>query len=106
MATSCVPSLTRPRVACGRWMLQEYTRLKNRAGPADLAWRLVPDAMVFRGEAEVRWLDHCEASIPALPGRSSPGPERESLHARGAHSPRTTVHDADTDDITREATAR
>jgi DNA-binding PadR family transcriptional regulator len=44
--------------------LQEYTRLKARAeGPADLSWRLVLDAMVFQAEAEVRWLDHCEASL-------------------------------------------
>ena len=44
--------------------LQEYTRLKaNAAGPGDLAWRLVLDAMVFRAEAEIRWLDHCEASL-------------------------------------------
>jgi DNA-binding PadR family transcriptional regulator len=44
--------------------LQEYTRLKaNAAGPGDLAWRLVLDAMLFRAEAEIRWLDHCEASL-------------------------------------------
>jgi DNA-binding PadR family transcriptional regulator len=45
-------------------MLQEYTRLKAATdGAADLAWRLVLDAMVFRAEAEIRWLDHCEASL-------------------------------------------
>jgi DNA-binding PadR family transcriptional regulator len=44
--------------------LQEYTRLKAGADqPADLAWRLVLDAMLFQAEAEVRWLDHCEASL-------------------------------------------
>jgi DNA-binding PadR family transcriptional regulator len=44
--------------------LQEYTRLKSGATkPADLAWRLVLDAMLFRAEAEIRWLDHCEASL-------------------------------------------
>lgn len=44
--------------------LQEYTRLKAAdIDPADLAWRLVLDAMVFQGEAEIRWLDHCEASL-------------------------------------------
>jgi DNA-binding PadR family transcriptional regulator len=44
--------------------LQEYTRLKSRADhPADLSWRLVVDAMLFQGEAELRWLDHCEASM-------------------------------------------
>jgi DNA-binding PadR family transcriptional regulator len=44
--------------------LQEYTRLKARAeAPADLAWLLVLDAMLFQAEAEIRWLDHCEASL-------------------------------------------
>jgi DNA-binding PadR family transcriptional regulator len=44
--------------------LQEYTRLKARANrPGDLSWLLVLDAMIFQAEAEVRWLDHCEASL-------------------------------------------
>ncbi|HWU21869.1 MAG TPA: PadR family transcriptional regulator [Nocardioides sp.] len=47
--------------------LQDYTRLKRRAadgdGPADLAWSLVLDSLVFAAEAEVRWLDHCEARL-------------------------------------------
>ena len=44
--------------------LQEYTRLKaGEFRPEDLAWRLVLDALVFQGEAEIRWLDHCEASL-------------------------------------------
>jgi DNA-binding PadR family transcriptional regulator len=44
--------------------MQEYTRLKNTGErPGDLAWSLVLDAMVFQAEAEVRWLNHCEASL-------------------------------------------
>jgi DNA-binding PadR family transcriptional regulator len=49
--------------------LQDYTRLKHRAGdgggaaPGELAWLLVLDALVFQAEAEVRWLDHCEARL-------------------------------------------
>jgi DNA-binding PadR family transcriptional regulator len=47
--------------------LQDYTRLKVRAGagstPQDLAWLLVLDSLVFAAEAEVRWLDHCEARL-------------------------------------------
>jgi DNA-binding PadR family transcriptional regulator len=43
--------------------LQDYTRLKARAGADDLAWLLVLDAMVFQTEAEVRWLDHCESRV-------------------------------------------
>jgi len=48
--------------------LQDYTRLK-RARPtnvddrADMAWSLVLDSLVFAAEAEVRWLDHCEARL-------------------------------------------
>ena len=60
-------------------MLQEYTRLKSRGDePVDLSWRLVLDAMLFQAEAEVRWLDHCEASIvrhrPAPGGRPATKP--------------------------------
>jgi DNA-binding PadR family transcriptional regulator len=44
--------------------LQEFTRLKaGVAKPGDLSWRLILDAMVFQAEAEIRWLDHCEASL-------------------------------------------
>ncbi|RJK94908.1 PadR family transcriptional regulator [Vallicoccus soli] len=41
--------------------LQDYTRVK--AGAGDLAWSLVVDSLVFQAEAEVRWLDHCEARL-------------------------------------------
>jgi DNA-binding PadR family transcriptional regulator len=56
--------------------LQELTRLKYGGHrPEDLPWRLVLDAMVFQAEAEVRWLDHCEASLlrhpPAAPRRGT-----------------------------------
>jgi DNA-binding PadR family transcriptional regulator len=46
--------------------LQDYTRLKRRAAgdhPAELAWGLVLDSLVFTAEAEIRWLDHCEARL-------------------------------------------
>ena len=47
--------------------MQDYTRLKVRTAesddPSDLAFLLVLDAMVFQAEAEVRWLDHCEARL-------------------------------------------
>lgn len=57
--------------------LQDYTRLK-RTGRAsrpdqaeDLAWSLVLDSLVFDAEAEIRWLDHCEARLrrAAIEGR-------------------------------------
>src|SRR5690348_14362416 len=43
--------------------LQDYTRLKREAGEDDLAWSLVLDSLVFAAEAEIRWLDHCEARV-------------------------------------------
>jgi DNA-binding PadR family transcriptional regulator len=72
--------------------LQDYTRLKARGPvtdePADLAWSLVLDSLVFAAEAEIRWLDHCEARLrraaiererSAAPGEKraeAPAPER------------------------------
>ncbi|MEQ4300525.1 PadR family transcriptional regulator [Plantactinospora sp. B6F1] len=73
--------------------LQEYTRLKARdpePRPADLAWRLVLDAMIFQAEAELRWLDHCETSlvrhdltrpVPSATGTPSPAPEHTEVTA-------------------------
>jgi DNA-binding PadR family transcriptional regulator len=48
--------------------LQDYTRLKRARTPdlqepSDMAWSLVLDSLVFAAEAEVRWLDHCEARL-------------------------------------------
>ena len=48
--------------------LQDLTKLKAGADPvSDAAWLLVLEAMIFQAEAEVRWLDHCETRIMALP---------------------------------------
>jgi DNA-binding PadR family transcriptional regulator len=59
-----VPTVVQTQRSATMRTLQEYTRLKARAeGPADLSWNLVLDGMLFRAEAEVRWLDHCEASL-------------------------------------------
>jgi DNA-binding PadR family transcriptional regulator len=53
--------------------LQELTRLKARTGGGadDLAWKLVLDALVYQGEAEIRWLDHCEARVTAAHPRQA-----------------------------------
>ena len=56
--------------------LQDYTRLKRQAdastGRTDLAWSLVLDSLVFAAEAEIRWLDHCEARVRREATRSKP----------------------------------
>jgi DNA-binding PadR family transcriptional regulator len=44
--------------------LQAYTRRKAQADPdQDLAFLLMLDALIFRAESEIRWLDACEARI-------------------------------------------
>jgi DNA-binding PadR family transcriptional regulator len=61
--------------------LQEYTRLKAKADPIDdAAWLLVLDSMVFQAEAEVRWLDHCETRVSALP--TPKHVKKEAAHER------------------------
>ncbi|MFC4336740.1 PadR family transcriptional regulator [Salininema proteolyticum] len=50
--------------------LQEYTRLKNATHSDDLAWILVLESMIYRAEAEIRWLDHTEAVIARTPRHS------------------------------------
>jgi DNA-binding PadR family transcriptional regulator len=61
--------------------LQDLTKLKAGADPvADAAWLLVLEAMIFQAEAEVRWLDHCEtrvAALPPRPARTSAASDRE-----------------------------
>jgi DNA-binding PadR family transcriptional regulator len=58
--------------------LQDLTRLKARADEvADAAWLLVLESMIFKAEAEVRWLDHCEVRIASTP-RATPRVEEPS----------------------------
>ena len=74
--------------------LQDYTRLKRSArdtsqlDATELAWGLVLDSLVFAAEAEIRWLDHCEARLrradlqkqEATPGQTAVEP----VETRGA----------------------
>ena len=47
--------------------LQAYTRRKAAADPErDTAFLILLDALIFRTEAEIRWLDACDARIGAL----------------------------------------
>jgi DNA-binding PadR family transcriptional regulator len=67
--------------------MQDYTRLKRQSSGADgdLAWSLVLDSLVFTAEAEIRWLDHCEARVrraaleTALVGEGAQRPSREPV---------------------------
>ena len=47
--------------------LQAYTQRKAAADPErDVAFLILLDALIFRTEAEVRWLDACDARLRAL----------------------------------------
>jgi len=47
--------------------LQAYTRRKAKADPKrDTAFLILLDALIFRTEAEIRWLDACDARIRSL----------------------------------------
>jgi len=47
--------------------LQAYTRRKAKADPErDVAFLILLDALIFRTEAEIRWLDACDARIRTL----------------------------------------
>jgi hypothetical protein len=47
--------------------LQDYTRARRDTAAnqraTDTAWLLVLDSLIFQTEAEVRWLDLCEARM-------------------------------------------
>ncbi len=60
--------------------LRDYTRLKADVAETDLAWQLVLDSLIFGVEAEIRWLDHCEARL-----------DRAAAEAVGAAPPRAPV---------------
>ena len=56
--------------------LQAYTRRKSKADPErDVAFLILLDALIFRTEAEVRWLDACDARIRSL---SIPASKKET----------------------------
>lgn len=47
--------------------LQAYTQRKAQADPErDVAFLILLDALIFRSEAEIRWLDACDARLRAL----------------------------------------
>ena len=82
-----VPAVVQTQRTATMRALQEYTRLKaGGQQTGDLPWRLVLDAMVFQAEAEIRWLDHCEASLvryaPDLTTARTGVPESEEVTLR------------------------
>ena len=71
-----VPAVVQRQRTSTMQALQELTRLKRQSREDDISWRLVLESMIFAAEAEIRWLDHCEAMLsrhqkaqPATPTR-------------------------------------
>lgn len=67
-----IPTVIQRQRASTITALQDYTRLKrdrkptgagDSVDPAEMAWSLVLDSLVFAAEAEIRWLDHCETRL-------------------------------------------
>jgi DNA-binding PadR family transcriptional regulator len=60
--------------------LQAYTRRKAKADPQrDVAFLILLDALIFRTEAEIRWLDACDARIRSLSTAAAPAAVKETL---------------------------
>jgi DNA-binding PadR family transcriptional regulator len=53
--------------------MQEYARAKQAADPErELPWLLLLDALTLKAEAEIRWLDVCEARLRQRPRHNLP----------------------------------
>lgn len=67
VAGADVPVIVQTQRAATLRVMQEYTRLKKDLPSggvgADLSWSLVLESLIFTAEAEIRWLDHCEARL-------------------------------------------
>ena len=72
--------------------MQDLTRARQASGERDSAWALVADAMIFRAEAEVRWLDHTAARLA-----QGEGSDRADARA----GPRTAVTQRETTEVAR-----
>ncbi|GAA5019664.1 helix-turn-helix transcriptional regulator [Terrabacter aeriphilus] len=74
--------------------LRDLTRLKSRTSDEpdahDLAWLLVLENLLFAAEAEVRWLDHVEATLRRMPAVPLRADARSALPA-DEPAPRATA---------------
>jgi DNA-binding PadR family transcriptional regulator len=65
--------------------LQDLTRLKRqRSDSEELAWSLVLEHLIFAAEAEIRWLDHIEATLHRHRPASGTGSRRTAEPAEPA----------------------
>ena len=71
--------ITRQRTALTR-LLQERRRASRTDSDLDLASALVADALVARAEADLRWLDTCEARVLRARATSSTPTTNGDVH--------------------------
>lgn len=65
--------------------LQDLTRAKRASADDDDAWELVADSLIFRAEAELRWLDHTETRLSRQGPRRGTQPSEVKEAAAAAH---------------------
>jgi hypothetical protein len=70
-----VMSIIQTQRSASMQALQTYTRARAKAGE-DLTWQLITQRLIFDTEAELRWLDECEAMLvqasKARPAKRAP----------------------------------
>jgi DNA-binding PadR family transcriptional regulator len=86
--------------------LQDYTRVKARLAPEELAASLVLESMIFQCEAEIRWLDHVEARVMRHARTPRPAAATNVERSTTLAPPATSVPSEELDGATREGTAR
>ncbi len=86
-----VPRLVQVQRRATMQHLQELTRLK-RAGTGELAWSLVLENLIFTAEAELRWLDHVEASVTRAAGAARAGARRGGVASPAATEDGAEAH--------------
>lgn len=59
--------------------MQGYVRSRREADKEnkaeDFSWRLVLESLIYSAEAELKWLDHCEAKMMTMTKPSARGPK-------------------------------
>jgi hypothetical protein len=71
--------------------LQDYTKARRDMAvnqrAADTAWLLVLDSLIFQTEAEVRWLDLCEARLVQQAQAAATGAARKTSNGAADDAP-------------------
>jgi DNA-binding PadR family transcriptional regulator len=77
--------------------LQDFTRVKARLDPGELAASLVLESMIFQSEAEIRWLDHVEARVlrHAREGRTLPVDRTDTAAGRAGSASSASNNSSD-----------